>query len=107
VKKLLYAGLGATMALVSASPALAQNVQADMAIAIENRMGLDRSLAEAARLATGPSLDAEVAVLGVQALPVLGFAAPVSVQLDMLTALRGVARESRELGELPSGGSTD
>ena len=107
MRKLLYAAVGATVALASASPALAQNVQSDMAIAIENRIALERSLAEAARQTIGSSVDAEEAVLGVQALPVLGFEAPMQVKLDMLAALRADARKDHGMANVTSGGSTD
>jgi hypothetical protein len=106
MKKLFYAAVAASLTLVSASPAFAQDVPRDLVTAIDNRITIGQDMARLTALTAGSPLLDE-AVLGETALPVLGFDAPVNVQLDMLTALRGVAAESRGLGELPTGLSTD
>src|SRR5690349_20655125 len=105
MKKLMYATVGATLTLLSASPAFAQTLTPDMASQLQTQAIV--SQAEVGQPGGATALDGEEAVLGEQALPVLGFEAPMRVKLDMLTALRDVAHKNLDLGGLTSGGSTD
>jgi hypothetical protein len=110
MRKLFYAAIGATLTLLSASPALAQDVQSDLATAVANRVAMSEDLAEVdARTAgRGPEvLGGEEAVLGESALPIMGVEAPLPVKLDMLAALRAEVAENRGLALLPTGGSID
>jgi hypothetical protein len=108
MKRLLYAAVGATLTLLSASPALAQSVESDMATALQNRAGMNESLSRLAGQTAGTAVEAEAeAVLGVHTLPVLGMDGPMQLKLDMLTALRDFARKNRGLANVTAGGSTD
>src|SRR5262245_44332461 len=105
MKKLLFAAIGATVTLVSASPAFAQDVPTDLLSVVQIRTAAERNMQElTARTASAPLVSDE-AVLGEQALPSVGFDAPRQVQLDMLAALRADAAKNRALGLVPSGPS--
>jgi hypothetical protein len=113
MRKLLYLALGATLTVLTASPALAQaaDVGTDMATAIQNRAAVDRDLAEAPHSqpnAYGTSgYDQADAVLGVAATVNLGFDGPAQVKNDMLAALRIGVQKDRDLATVPTGGSAD
>jgi hypothetical protein len=105
MNKLVYAAVGATVTLLSASPAFAQTISGDMASQLETQAKI--SQVEVAQAPDAGVVTGDEAVLGEQALPILGFEAPMQVKLDMLTALRGVAHKNLDLGGLTGGGSTD
>src|SRR5438067_3061254 len=88
MRKLFYLALGATLTLLTASPALAEDVSTDMATAIQNRQAQDRDLAEAphnqANAYGTTGYDQVEAVLGVAATVNLGFDGPAQVKNDML-----------------------
>ena len=105
MKKLMYAAVGATVTLLSASPAFAQTVSGDVASQLETQAKI--SQVQVAQAPDAGVVSSDEAVLGEQALPLLGFEGPMQVKLDMLTALRDVAHKNLDLGGLTGGGSTD
>jgi len=108
MNKLLYAAVGATLTLVSASPAFAQTVDSDLVTAVENRVAIDRSLAETSQQTASASVEAaDEAVLGISALPSIGFDAPLQIKLDLLAALRADVAKIRDMAALPVGPSAD
>jgi hypothetical protein len=110
MKKLFYATVGATLTLLSASPAFAQDVPADLTTAVLIRVAQDKNMHElTARTASAPveAVALEEAVLGETALPVLGVDAPLDVKLDMLSALRAEVAKNRGLRFVPGGLSAD
>jgi hypothetical protein len=114
MRKLFYAAVGTTLTLLSASPALAQDVQGDLENAVAQRVALaaDMRLLDEQTAGRTPALEVvggggEEVVLGEQALPIMGIDAPLSIKLDLLAALRAEVAKNRGLGVLPTGGSTD
>ena len=108
MRKLLYAAIGLTAALASASPAFAQDVQSDLRTAIQNRAAIEDDMADLAAQAAGATADAAgEAVLGESALPAVGVDAPFQVKLDLLAALRADAAKNRALKLVPTGLSID
>ena len=113
MKKLLPLAIGATLTVLTASPVWADdgtssNVEQDMATVVQDRAALERNMADLARQMVGGSTDQTAeAVLGEQAIPVLGFEAPLQVKRDMLQALRDTAQKNRDLAAVPGGGSRD
>ena len=108
MKKLFFAAVGATVTLLSASPAFAQSVDADMATALLGRARIELNLSALAHQAAlaGAAAQSE-AVLGESSSVDLGIAAPTSLKIDLLNALRIDAQRSRDMGGLTAGGSTD
>src|SRR3954470_18826145 len=102
MNKLVYAAVGASVTLLSASPAFAQTLTPDLASQLQTQAIV--SQAEVAQSVGPTAVEGDEAVLGVQALPILGFEAPMQVKLDMLTALRDVAHKNIDLGSLTGGG---
>jgi hypothetical protein len=109
MKKLFYAAVGATLTLLSASPAFAEDVPADLTTAVVIRVAQDKNMHElTARTASAPAeAVGDEAVLGESALPVLGVDAPLDVKLDMLSALRAEVAKNRSLRFVPGGLSAD
>jgi hypothetical protein len=102
MKKLLYAAIGATLTLVSASPAFASDPTADQFQAVENRLAIERDIAALTARTAGTTVLDE-AVLGETA--ILDTGLPLEVGRDMLTALRGDVAKNNALGRVPRGGN--